>query len=181
MKVVARPKSKANNTTVQLPLTTPNASTDSERQNSPQEGTSDSNPLPLKNIPTHAGTPWPKAGKMSGNLFELRKDWPIPSTTASKPAIKIEPETQEQVNPSTSAAQKSEKWGWGPNCPICKNIKDWNGDHQKQFQHNVQVHSDSNPTCKVFSVPRPRIINSPKISSTPSHKHLMYLIDTQTN
>ena len=48
VKVVAIPKSKTSNTTVQLPLTTPNASTNSERQNCPQEGTSDSNPHHLK-------------------------------------------------------------------------------------------------------------------------------------
>ena len=80
VKVVARckPIPKTNNTTVQLPLTTPSAPTNSEKQNPPQESTSDSNPLPLKNIPTHAGTSWPEAGNMSGNLFKLRKDWPIP-------------------------------------------------------------------------------------------------------
>ena len=44
VKVVARPKSKTSNTTMQLPSTTPNAPTNSERQNPPQEGTSDSNP-----------------------------------------------------------------------------------------------------------------------------------------
>ena len=81
VRVVAGPKSKTSNTTVQLPLTTPNASTNSERQNPPQEGTSDSNPSPLKNIPT----PWPKAGKMLGNPFKLRKDWPIPPTATLKP------------------------------------------------------------------------------------------------
>ena len=65
VKVVARPKPipKTSNMTAQLPLTTPSAPTNSEKQNPPQESTSDSNPPPLKNIPTHAGTPWPEAGK----------------------------------------------------------------------------------------------------------------------
>ena len=86
VKVVARPKSKTSNTTAQPPSTTPNAPTNSERQTPPQEGTSDSNPTPLENIPTYTGIPWPEAGKMSGNLFELRKDWPIcPTTTPTPP------------------------------------------------------------------------------------------------
>ena len=90
VKVVARPKSKTSNATVQPPITTPNAPTNSESQKSSQDSTSDSNPPPLKNIPTHTGTPWPKAGKMSENLFDLRKDWPIPPpppppTTTSRP------------------------------------------------------------------------------------------------
>ena len=44
VKVVAGPKSKTSNTTMQPPLTTPDASANSERQKPPQEGTSDSNP-----------------------------------------------------------------------------------------------------------------------------------------
>ena len=79
---------------------------------------------------------------MSGNLFKFRKDWLIISTpttiTTSKPPLKIEPQTQEQVTPSVTAAPKAEKCGWGPNCPICKNMEeDWDGDHQKQFQQNA--------------------------------------------
>ena len=99
MKVVARPDS--GNATMQPPLTAPNAPTNSEGQNPSQEGTSESNTPPLKNMPVHIGTPWPKAGKMSGNLFELRKDWPIPHTnnnttaTISKLPIKIEPPNAE--------------------------------------------------------------------------------------
>ena len=58
-----------------------------ENQKPSQEGTPENNPPPLENIPVHTSTPWPEAGKMSGNLFELRKDWPIPpnnnNTTAT--------------------------------------------------------------------------------------------------
>ena len=87
VKVIARPKPapKASNTTAQLPLTTPSAPTNSEKQNHSQVSTSESNPQPLENIPAHAGAPWPEAGKMSGNLFELRKDWPIPPMITSNP------------------------------------------------------------------------------------------------
>ena len=50
---------------------------------------------------------------MSRNLFELRKDWPIPPTNntvtaiSSKPPIKIEPQAQEQ--PTLSAAAHLQK------------------------------------------------------------------------
>ena len=112
MKVVARPNSRSSNVTVQPPQTAPNAPTNSEGQNPSLEGTSENNPPPLKNIAVHTGTPWPKAGKMSGNLFELGKDWPIPSTydtttaTTSRPPIKVEPQAQEQPTPNTRAPQK---------------------------------------------------------------------------
>ena len=85
---------------------------------------------------------------MSGNLFELRKDWPIPPTsnmvnaTNSKPPLKIEPQESDQSSPSATAP-KPEQCGWGPNCPICKNAEDhWDGKHQKQSQQtnkNIQT------------------------------------------
>ena len=75
---------------------------------------------------------------MSGNLFELRKDWPIPPAITSNPPIKIEPQPQELATPSATTAPKAEKCGLGPNCPICKNIEeDWDGDYQKQIQQNT--------------------------------------------
>ena len=89
VKVMVKPEPNTNKTTVQPPTATPKAPTDLENQKCSQQGNSESNPPPLKNIPTHAGTPWPKAGKISGNLLELRKDWPIPPTpttiTTSRP------------------------------------------------------------------------------------------------
>ena len=160
VKVVASPEPtpKISNTTVQPPLAIPSAPTNSEEQNPLQ--TSDSNPPPLKNIPTHAGTPWPEAGKMSGNLFKLRKDWPIPPATTSKPPIKIEPQTQEQATPSAAIASKAERCGWGLNCPICENNKeDWDGDHQKQFQQNVpstQPQSTQHPQTRNTHCPQPQ-------------------------
>ena len=111
------------------------------------EGTPDNRPPPLEDDPICKSTPWPKAGKMSGNLFEERKDWLLPpnyldnsakgmtSVTSPKPPIKEEPKTEEQ--PSTSP--KAEKCGWGPNFPFCKNEEeDWDGDHQKQLQQQLQ-------------------------------------------
>ena len=121
---------------------------------------------------------------MLGNLFKLRKDWLIPPTitTSTPPPTKIEPQTQEQATPSATAAPKAERCGWGPNCPICKSMEeDWDGEHQKQLQQNVPSTQPQQPQMKVFNAPRPRIIRSPKTFSSLSHRHLMFLIDTQTN
>ena len=125
---------------MQPPTTTSNVPTDLEGQNLSQEGTSKNNPLPLENMPVHAGNPWPEAGKMSGNLFESRKDWLIPpnnnnnTTTATIPKtpIKVEPQAQEQPTTSSMIAPNVEKCGWRLNCSISKNLEeDWDNDHQK--------------------------------------------------
>ena len=99
---------------MQPSLTSPKAPVTSESQKPSPEGTLENIHPPLQNIPVHASTPWPEAGKMSGNLFELRKDWLIPSTnntvtaTSSKPPVKIEPQAQEQPTPSVAALPKAE-------------------------------------------------------------------------
>ena len=82
---MAKPKStsKAGNTAMQSSTIAPN--TTSEKENTSQGSTSSNDPPPLENIPTHAGTPWPRVGSMSGNLFELRKDWSIPPHLLSTP------------------------------------------------------------------------------------------------
>ena len=72
--------------TMHLPVTAPSAPMNSEKENSPQESTSNSSPPVFESITTNANTPWPGAGKMSGNLFEMRKDWPIhPAITSNPP------------------------------------------------------------------------------------------------
>ena len=68
-KVAAWPDSdkmttKSSNT--KAPMNTKNQET--------QAQTSQNNPSPLEDAPIHTGNPWPKAGRMSGNLFEIRKD-----------------------------------------------------------------------------------------------------------
>ena len=82
---------------------------------------------------------------MSGNLFEIRKDWPIPhandtvTATIPKPHIKIKPQV-----PSTTVS-RPEWCGWGENCPICKNVVDENWDDnnlQDQSQQANKKHSD---------------------------------------
>ena len=87
-----------------------------------QEGTPENRPPHLEDAPICAGTPWPKAGKMLGNIFKTRKkDWLIPSnytndsnisaeyTTGLKPPIKVEPKPEGQQTTSP----KAEKCGWG--------------------------------------------------------------------
>ena len=90
-------------------------------------------PPPLQKAPVHESTPWPGAGRMSGNLFKDR-NWLLPpnylnnyhkKAPSPKSTIKEEPKTGEQ-----------EKCGWGPDCPFCKDQEkeDWDGKHQSQLQ-----------------------------------------------
>ena len=88
------------------PMTISKTSTNDRPQ--VQEETSDSRPPTLENVPVHESTPWPDAGKISGNLFEERKDWLLlpnylnndnedtTGVTSPKPPIKEEPKTEEQ-------------------------------------------------------------------------------------
>ena len=81
-------------------------------------------------------TPWPGAGKMSGNLFEER-NWVLPKdylatedhkdATTAKPPLKEESKMREQTS-----SQKEEKCGWGPNCPFCKAQKKGGEDQQQK-------------------------------------------------
>ena len=112
MKVVARPISS--NVTVQPSLTNPKTPVNPEGQKPTSEGTPENSPSPLENTPVCASTPWSESERMSGNLFELRKDWPIPPTnnsvnaTNSIPPIEIEPRPQEQPTPSPAPPPKAE-------------------------------------------------------------------------
>ena len=107
---------------------------------------------------------------MSGNLFELRKDWPIPpannttttTTTNPKLQVKIEPHDPDQQNPSATT-QKSEQCRWGPNCPICKNTEDWDGKHQKQFQkpdNNAQTNAQQKVSLQTQDMRQGQVQNS---------------------
>ena len=182
VKVVARPKSKTSNETAQPPITTPNAPTNLESKKPSQGGTSENNSPPLKHIPTCVDTPWPKAGRMSGNLFKLRKDWPIPPTIYYIKPIKIEPQTQEQASPVQQQHQKQRSVNVDQIAPSVKTWKKTGMVNTKSnFSRMFQVHCHNNPRCKAFNALRPRIIRCPKTFSTPSCRHLMFLIDTQTN
>ena len=137
---------KANETAMHPPTTTSQAPTNIKPQ--AQEGTPENRLPPLEDTPVCKSTPWPSAGKISGNIFEERKDWLLPpnyldnnnkdltGVTSPKPSIKEEPKIEEQsfTNP------KTEKFGWGPNWPFCKNQEkeeDLDGNHQKQLQQQT--------------------------------------------
>ena len=146
-------------------MTVSKAPTDLKNQTLSQEGILENRPPPLEDAPICTGTPWPKAGKMLGNLFKTRKDWLIlPNynndnnmntviATSSKSPIKIESKPKEQPTNSPMV----EKCGWGPNCPFCKNIEeDWDGDHQKQVQQQSQ------PQVKMPQMQHPQALNYQK-------------------
>ena len=59
-----------------------------------------SNPPPLKDIPSAPviqGASWPNAGSVSENVFETRKDWPIPPTPVPTCAPIIKTDEPPQV------------------------------------------------------------------------------------
>ena len=159
VKVVARPKSKTNNTTAQPPSTTPNTPTNSERQNPPQEGTSDSNSPLFKNIPTCAGTPWPE-----GKSLQVEEGLADPSSYYSKTPHKKQ-QTQELAASSSTAAPKAEKCRWGLNCPICKNLEeDWDGDPPKTISAECSKYTASaTPGARSSVPPDPELSKTPKL------------------
>ena len=142
-----------------------------------QEETSDSRPPPLEDVQVCKRTPWPNPGKTSGNLFEERKDCLLPpnyldnnnskdttGVTRPKPSIKEEPKTEEQsiTNPRT------DKCGWWPNCPFCKNQgkeeEDWNGNCQKTLpQQEIQMPQARCPLTLNYQRPQ----NSQKPNQEP--------------
>ena len=115
-KMAAKPNS--DEVTMQPPTTVSKAPTNLKNQTPSQEGTPENKPLPLVDASFHAGTLWPKAGKMLGNLFKIRKDWLIPPNynnnnnmntaiaTSSESPIKIAPKPEEQTTTNPIA----EKW-----------------------------------------------------------------------
>ena len=67
-------------------------------------------------------------------------------STSPKPPIKEEPKTEEHYFTSP----KTEKCGWGPNFPFCKNQEkkeeDWDGDHHNQLQTQPQQKDSDAPS-----------------------------------
>ena len=112
MKVVARPDSKSSNITAPPPQTAPNAPTNSRDQNLHQKVLQKTTPNHPK-ISQFVLAPHGPKQKKCQETSELRKDWPIPptnntTTATSNLPIKIEPQAQEQPNPSATAPQKAE-------------------------------------------------------------------------
>ena len=124
------------------------------------------NPQPLEDIlsaPVRQNTPWPNAGSASENLFETRKDWPIPPTTVATPTPTIKTEEPPQVAAipcnMLMPKQAAEKFSWGLHCPICKNEEehkeDWDGNMQNQPRmpsQNIQ-HPQPQNSQQSFDIP----------------------------
>ena len=129
---------KPSETAVQPPATVSKAPINAKTQTDASEN----RPQLLEEAHVHRSTPWPGAGRMSGNLLEDR-NWLLPpnylnndhkNATSPKSPIKEEPMTGEQ-----SISMNAAKCGWGPNCPFCKNQEKeaWDGKHQSQLQQKV--------------------------------------------
>ena len=99
-------------------------------------------PPPLENVPDHESTPWPGAGKVSGNLFEDRncllppnyldsenKNEIATSITSPRPPIK---EDEQKIN-----EQSAKKCGWGPDFPFCKNQEKGKEENKTQQQQKA--------------------------------------------
>ena len=81
-------KTTAKSSITKAPINTKNQET--------QAQTSQNNSLPLEDAPIHSGNLWPEAGRMSGNLFEIRKDWLTPPNNMpmTKTVTQPQPPTQ---------------------------------------------------------------------------------------
>ena len=94
---------------------------------------SQASPKPSNEVPptVRADTPWPGAGKMSGNLFDDRQ-WLLPkgylAIQNKKDDIDI-PSLKEE--PKVADNPKEDKCGWGPDCPFCK-AQDKQGESPQQ-------------------------------------------------
>ena len=113
-KPIQDPTPKADNATTQMPMTLPitmmNLAKGKFQENPPQGGSpADNNPPPLENIPARAGSPWPETRSTLENLFESRKDWPIPPIPTSTPTIKVQVQPCETEIPGAAVAPKQIK------------------------------------------------------------------------
>ena len=138
-----------------------------------QEGT-DNRPPPLEDAAVCKSTQRPNTGKISGNHFEERKDWLLPpnylnndnkdvtSITSPKPPIKEEPEREER----SFTSPRTDKCGWGPNCPFCKNQEkkeDWDSNCQKQLQQQTPLQQEiQKPPSKM--TPGSKLPETPELS-----------------
>ena len=123
MKVVARPNSMSSDVNMQPPQTIPNAPTNSEDQKPSSKGSSENTPHHSKTSQFMLAPQGSKAGKMPRNLFELRKDWPIPPTnntttaTTSKPPHKDRTPDPGTTYPQCNSTTKSRTMWMGTELP----------------------------------------------------------------
>ena len=123
-------------------------------------------PPPLEAIPKgpiRQGTPWSNAGSTSENLFETRKDWPIPPTQSLTPRQAAKNCTC-RPHLSTCEEDREHEEDWDGNLQNPSGMLPQNG-HQPQpqsYQHAQPQH----PSHQMFN----RILSahSPKTFSTPA-------------
>ena len=121
------------------------------------------NPPPLKDIPStlvREGTHWPNAGLASGNLFETRKDWPIPPTPVPTlaPTIKTEEQPKITAIPHTMAMPKQTTEICHGDC-IAPFAKMKNSTEKRAWMVIYKISQECTP--KTFS----------NLNPSPSHSH----------
>ena len=128
----------------------------------------------IPNAPVRQGTPWPSTGSASENLFDTRKDWPIPPTPAPTPALTVKTEAPPQVAviPCVTVMPKqvTEKCLWGLHCPICKNEEedeeDWDDNRQKE-QPRMHPQNTQHPKPQNVQHPQPQNTQHPQSFDVP--------------
>ena len=118
-------------------------------------------------VPVHESTPWPGAGKVSGNLFKDR-NWLLPpnyldndnrnenkTENEHKNATSvISPRPPIKEGDSKMSEQSVEKCSWGPDCHFCKS------QEKKEEQNKVQQQKMSpKPELQKPHVRRPKTVN----------------------
>ena len=140
----------------------------------PQNEGSNSPPLEvIPNAPPRQGTPWLNSRSTSENLFETRKDWPIPPTPAATPAPNIKPEEPPQVaaipHATVMPKQALEKCSWGLHFPICKNEEeheeDWENEMQNQPWMHPQPQNNKYPETQNLQHPQAQNIHCPEMQN----------------
>ena len=126
---------------------------------------SESRPQPLEKTQVCKSTPWPGAGRKSGNFFEDR-NWLLPPNylnndrkNAVRPKSSIKEEAKIGEQPTNLNVEKCR---WGPNCPFCKKQEEGRLGWQTpkpNSEGSTPARSTKTP-CKMSSVP--------KLSKAPS-------------
>ena len=110
--------------------------------------------------PICKSTPWPGAGKMSGNLFEDRNWLLMPNYLSNDIENKTVSESKNTVSVTTSRppvkeeepkANDQEKCGWGPDCPFCKS--------QKKEEENKEQQQKASPKVQKPQTRKPDTLN----------------------
>ena len=130
-------------------------------------------PLPLEDIPNapvRQGTPWSSTGSASENLFDTRKDWPIPPTPAPTSAPSVKTQVAVISCAIVMPKQVAEKCLWGLHCPICKDEEeheeDWDGNRQNE-QTRMCPQNTKHPQPQNMQHPQSQNIQHPQSFDVP--------------